>query len=102
MLVMVNSFVHIFVYGYFLAASLKVTVPWKHYITLLQITQFVAAIIYALPFPFVKIWGNTPGDWEVWIFGQFIGAAFIFLFSQVYFDIKRKAKLAEQNNCKAA
>lgn len=96
MLVMVNSFVHIFVYGYFLAACLKIPVPWKRYITLLQITQFVAALLYALPFPYFKTMGQTRGDWEVWLFGQFIGLAFIGLFLQVYLEIKRKAVVDKQ------
>ena len=36
-LVAANSFVHVFVYGYFALSTLGYTVRWKKYITLLQV-----------------------------------------------------------------
>ena len=76
-LVLANTFTHVFVYGYFTASILKVSrapcdaatscatltrVPlryvrlqievwFKPYITLLQISQFVFDMLYALPWP---------------------------------------------------
>lgn len=43
-----NSFVHFVMYGYYALTSLKVRVGWKHWITLLQIAQFLfgMAVIY--------------------------------------------------------
>lgn len=98
-LVWANAFVHIFVYGYFAAATLKIDVWFKKYITILQISQFVFDMAYSLPFPVLKSYGNTRGDWEPWYFGQFIGATFIVLFTRIYFRISaaqaRKAAAAK-------
>jgi fatty acid elongase 3 len=44
-----NSFVHIFMYSYFAAALLKIRVPWKRYITALQIVQFVSSFLSLIP-----------------------------------------------------
>jgi fatty acid elongase 3 len=44
-----NSFVHIFMYSYFAAALLKIRVPWKRYITALQIVQFVSSFLTLVP-----------------------------------------------------
>ena len=94
-LVALNSFVHIFVYGYFFANSLKIPVPWKRYITLLQISQFVVDMLYSLPFPFLKHLDLINGDWGPWLFGQFIGATFLVLFTDIYIANRRKAMLAK-------
>jgi len=87
-LAVVNSFVHIFVYGFFVCATLNINVPWKNYITMLQIGQFVFAIIYSSPLPLYKLlkWQPYTGDWGPFLIGQFIGLTFIFLFWQVYYE----------------
>lgn len=105
-LVALNALVHVFVYGYFAASAIGVAVPWKKMITvlqveksatpsnlnhvfsrssppLLQIGQFVADMLYSLPFPVLKLSGATPGDWAPWVFGQLVGLSFIVLFAQL-------------------
>jgi len=86
-LAIVNSFVHIFVYGFFVCATLHIRVPWKNYITMLQIGQFIFAIIYSSPLPVYKFlaWQPFTGDWGPFVLGQFIGITFVLLFGQVYF-----------------
>jgi len=56
--IVLNSFVHLVMYSYYLLATLSIQVPWKNYITLLQMGQFLlmnAQAIYLLyfkcPFP---------------------------------------------------
>jgi hypothetical protein len=89
-LVVLNTFVHIFVYGYFAANTLKIPVPWKSAITILQISQFVIDMAFALPFPYMKWNGMTQGDWGPWLIGQFIGVSFVVLFTRVYLLGKKK------------
>jgi len=86
-LAIVNSFVHIFVYGFFVCATLHIRVPWKNYITVLQIGQFIFAIIYSSPLPLYKLfaWQRYTGDWGPFVLGQFIGITFVLLFGQVYY-----------------
>jgi len=45
---MANSFIHVIMYGYYLMALLNIPCPWKHYITQLQLVQFVVCLINAL------------------------------------------------------
>lgn len=91
-LVVLNCFVHIFVYGYFLATSLGIPIPFKSAITLLQISQFVVDMVYAVPFPYFFYYRLTPGDWTPWVFGQFVGVTFLFLFAEVYVSNRRLAR----------
>jgi fatty acid elongase 3 len=91
-LVACNSFVHIFVYGYFALSTMGYTVTWKKYITLMQIGQFVADIAYAIMLPVHMKTGSTNGDYGPFLFGNFIGITFIALFSNVYLNITRASK----------
>lgn len=91
-LVFANSFVHVFVYGYFVCSTLGITVPFKPYITLLQISQFVADIAYAFIFPVCKQLGWTHGDWGPVLLGYAVGLVFIVLFYDVYKSIKRQQR----------
>ncbi|KYR02529.1 GNS1/SUR4 family protein [Tieghemostelium lacteum] len=44
---LINSFVHVIMYGYYLLAALKYDVWWKKYLTQLQLTQFFVVMIAA-------------------------------------------------------
>ena len=96
-LVLLNSFVHVFVYGYFAASTLKIRVPWKAAITMLQISQFIVDMLFSLPFPYMKLNNATRGDWGPWLIGQCIGATFVVLFTRVYWlGMKRAANPAKK------
>jgi len=45
---MVNSFVHIIMYGYYLMSVVEIPCPWKKYITQVQLVQFVLCFGSAL------------------------------------------------------
>jgi len=45
---MVNSFVHVVMYGYYSLALLKIPCPWKPLITQIQLTQFVLCFFAAI------------------------------------------------------
>jgi elongation of very long chain fatty acids protein 4 len=45
---MMNSGVHVVMYGYYLMALLGISCPWKHYITQVQLLQFVVCLFSAL------------------------------------------------------
>ena len=91
-LVWANCFAHVFVYGYFFAATVGIEVPFKHAITFIQIGQFVLDMGYSMPFPYMKMNGWTPGEWGPWILGQFIGLTFIILFTRVLIGNMGKGK----------
>jgi len=58
--IVLNSFVHLVMYSYYFFTTFGISVPWKNYITILQMVQFLimnAQAIYmivfaACPFPF--------------------------------------------------
>jgi elongation of very long chain fatty acids protein 7 len=80
---LLNTFVHVFMYGYYLVTSCGVsTVPkWKKYITILQLTQFVAIMIHSFQIFFI------PCDYPKAV-SAFIGvhaALFFWAFSKFYY-----------------
>jgi len=56
-----NAFVHVLMYSYYFLATLKISAPWKYYITQLQMVQFALNMVqsayvvyYDTPYP--KFW----------------------------------------------
>jgi len=59
-----NSFVHVTMYSYYLLASFSVEVPWKKYITIFQMFQFLLNMVQAV----VDWWFPVPdGKYPVWL-----------------------------------
>ncbi|XP_031826836.1 very long chain fatty acid elongase AAEL008004 [Nomia melanderi] len=81
---MLNTFVHIVMYTYYLLAALGPKVQpylwWKRYLTLLQIVQFVLMLIHTFQLLFIEC--DYPRSF-VWFIGMH-AAMFLFLFSQFY------------------
>lgn len=93
---LLNCFVHIFMYYYYLLASLKKEIWWKKYITRLQIIQFV--LVNSLHFVSIAwhyLWkGNCPSFDDTW--GHQIGLgiinSYLLLFVQFYFSSYKSKK----------
>ncbi|XP_074109982.1 very long chain fatty acid elongase AAEL008004-like [Cotesia typhae] len=81
---LLNTFVHIVMYGYYLLATLGPRIQpylwWKKYLTALQITQFVLIIIHAFQLLFIKC--DYPKAFAGWI--GLHGILFFFLFKSFY------------------
>jgi hypothetical protein len=45
---LLNTFVHIFMYGYYFVTSLGIKAQWKKYVTALQLTQFSLLILHSM------------------------------------------------------
>lgn len=84
---LMNSTIHVVMYGYYLSALLKVRCPWKSHITKLQMLQFVVCLSHAI---FVLNKGNYP-RWltylEVWVMLNML-----VLFGNFYIKSYRKKK----------
>ena len=48
-LILLNSFIHSLMYSYFVFASMGIHSPFKKYLTMAQITQFIVGIIITIP-----------------------------------------------------
>lgn len=43
---LLNSFIHVLMYSYYALALMKVSCPWKHFLTQAQLLQFLSVVIY--------------------------------------------------------
>lgn len=81
---MLNSFVHIVMYFYYMIAAMgpkyQKYIWWKKYLTSFQMVQFIA--IFAHQFQLLFRECDYPKGFMVWI--GFHGAMFLFLFSDFY------------------
>jgi len=45
---LLNSFIHVLMYSYYVLALMKVSCPWKKYLTLAQLIQFTSVVVYTV------------------------------------------------------
>lgn len=93
---MLNSFIHVVMYSYYLLSALKLPCPWKKYVTMLQLGQF--AIIFVQGWYAIYL-GSTP-TWLTLI-QQFVMVNMLVLFGKFYVDKysaeKRKGAKGDKN-----
>ncbi|XP_011301940.1 elongation of very long chain fatty acids protein AAEL008004 [Fopius arisanus] len=93
---LLNTFVHIIMYGYYLLAALGPQMQpylwWKKYLTALQMIQFVAIMIHAFQLLFIEC--NYPKAFVWWI--GLHAVMFFFLFNEFY-----KESYAHSKNSKS-
>ncbi|XP_055592516.1 elongation of very long chain fatty acids protein 7 [Uranotaenia lowii] len=91
---MLNSFVHIVMYFYYMVAALgpkyQKYIWWKKYLTAFQMIQFVAIFTHQFQLLFTEC--NYPKGFMVWI--GLHGVMFLFLFSDFYKQAYSKRKSA--------
>lgn len=101
---MLNSFVHIVMYFYYMVAALgpkyQKYIWWKKYLTAFQMLQFVAIFTHQFQLLFTEC--DYPKGFMVWI--GLHGVMFLFLFSDFYKQAysKRKARRAAAAEAAAA
>eukprot|EP00127_Corallochytrium_limacisporum_P007077 Clim_evm37s241 gene=Clim_evmTU37s241 len=76
-----NTVVHVIMYNYYMLSALKINVPWKRYITSLQIFQFMCSFALAIPYVYMCYSGGCLG-WNAFIFSCFTNGSFLLLFIQ--------------------
>lgn len=91
---MLNTFVHIVMYGYYLLAALGPKIQpylwWKKYLTTLQIVQFIAVMIHSFQLLFIDC--NYPKAFVWWIGLHAI--LFFYLFRDFYIQAYTKKNRA--------
>lgn len=45
---LLNSWIHVMMYSYYALSILKVPCPWKRYLTIAQLVQFLSVVVYSL------------------------------------------------------
>lgn len=102
---MLNSFVHIVMYFYYMVAALgpkyQKYIWWKKYLTAFQMLQFVAIFTHQFQLVFTDC--NYPKGFMVWI--GLHGVMFLFLFSDFYkqaYSKRREAAAAKRREAELA
>ncbi|KAK0166823.1 hypothetical protein PV327_004306 [Microctonus hyperodae] len=99
---LLNSFVHIVMYSYYLLAALGPHVQpylwWKKYLTAFQMVQFIAIMIHAFQLLFIDC--NYPKAFVWWI--GLHAVMFFFLFNEFYKQSYSVKKQRAQNAALAA
>lgn len=97
---LLNTFVHIVMYTYYLLAAMGPKVQpylwWKKYLTAFQMLQFIAIMVHAFQLLFIEC--NYPKAFVWWI--GLHAVMFLFLFKEFYqqsYQQKRPRKLAMAN-----
>ncbi|OAD53043.1 Elongation of very long chain fatty acids protein 7 [Eufriesea mexicana] len=91
----INCFVHIVMYSYYLATSLKISKPWwKKYVTQLQITQFCLILFHFI----LLVWSEDCG-FPKWTATVMIPQNFfmIALFGDFYYRVYIKRQKSSSN-----
>ena len=76
---MLNSFIHVVMYSYYLLSALKLPCPWKKYVTILQLGQF--SVIFVQGWYAIYL-GSTP-TWLT-LLQQFVMVNMLVLFGKFY------------------
>jgi len=104
---MLNSFIHVLMYSYYALALLKISCPWKRYLTQAQLLQFTVITIYT--FFAARLWVKS-GEYEwnhiacaviqVWEMTSLF-LLFAFFYKRSY-GAKAKKRTTEDDQCQAA
>ncbi|GAB5360233.1 hypothetical protein AAMO2058_000610100 [Amorphochlora amoebiformis] len=89
---LMNSIIHVLMYGYYFLSTLKIPVPWKKYLTKLQMLQFAVCLTHTLYAIYYNIYPRWLCLWEVWVMTNML-----YLFNQFYKQAY-KAKQARKRN----
>jgi elongation of very long chain fatty acids protein 4 len=87
---LLNSLIHVVMYGYYLMSALKIPCPWKKYVTVLQLSQF--SVIFVQGWYAIYL-GSTP-TWLTLV-QQFVMVNMLVLFTSFYmksYTDKKKSK----------
>eukprot|EP01084_Bolivina_argentea_P037381 69143_1 len=93
MIILLNLFVHTIMYFYYAMSVLKVKMPWKRCVTILQILQFIIGISACYTsWAAHNWWGRCFGTTRAALIGCFVLTSYLFLFVDFYQETYNKRK----------
>jgi elongation of very long chain fatty acids protein 4 len=95
---LINSWIHVMMYSYYTLSLLKIRCPWKKYLTMAQLTQFVSVLLYSACSMY-----NMPneGTWQHYL-GHCIQDFEMMSLFVLFMHFYRKAYSRKQKNDAAA
>jgi len=94
---LMNSIIHVMMYGYYFLSTIKVPVPWKKYLTKLQMVQFVICLSHSLGCAYINIYPRALAALEVWVMLNML-----YLFNEFYKQNYKRKKAAAKAAAAAA
>eukprot|EP00485_Elphidium_margaritaceum_P010690 CAMPEP_0202686080 /NCGR_PEP_ID=MMETSP1385-20130828/1873_1 /ASSEMBLY_ACC=CAM_ASM_000861 /TAXON_ID=933848 /ORGANISM="Elphidium margaritaceum" /LENGTH=283 /DNA_ID=CAMNT_0049340585 /DNA_START=29 /DNA_END=880 /DNA_ORIENTATION=- len=94
LVILLNLFVHTVMYFYYAMAVLRVKMPWKKVVTIMQIMQFIIDLLacYIGWFAY-NFFGKCSGHQRGAIVGLFVLTSYLFLFVDFYDETYNKKKM---------
>ena len=86
-----NSWIHVLMYSYYLMSALKVSCPWKKWLTKMQMVQFVTCIAHAI---YLYVYQTVPNILP--IVQIFMMSSLFALFYMFYMNKYKKAKVEKK------
>jgi len=88
---LVNSFVHLVMYSYYLCSTLKWNCPWKSHITKMQLTQFAFLLLFG-----INCWRIGSIAVQTTVVNTLVQASMLVLFGQFYMDSYHRSNRKQQ------
>jgi len=85
---LMNSIIHVLMYGYYFLSTLKVKVPWKPYLTQCQMLQFVICLAHGIYAAVVGIYPVSLCALEMWVMTNML-----YLFNRFYQQAYKNKKM---------
>jgi hypothetical protein len=99
---LLNGFVHGIMYFYYLCALLKIRLPGKRYITIMQLSQFVIGLTILWFYKYVPCLAAHAGQSLTWCFFWFFVGLLIVLFLNFYVQTFLRGGAAKDGKAKKA
>jgi len=104
---LLNSWIHVLMYAYYVFALLKISCPWKKYLTMAQLLQFTSVVIYSI-FS-VNLWPKEQREFkhilcigiQVWEMTSLF-VLFSFFYMKSYGKKNAIKKAADDDQCQKA
>eukprot|EP00467_Chlorarachnion_reptans_P011804 CAMPEP_0114525712 /NCGR_PEP_ID=MMETSP0109-20121206/22589_1 /TAXON_ID=29199 /ORGANISM="Chlorarachnion reptans, Strain CCCM449" /LENGTH=711 /DNA_ID=CAMNT_0001707349 /DNA_START=40 /DNA_END=2175 /DNA_ORIENTATION=- len=96
----INACIHVLMYGYYFLTTIKVPVPWKRYLTTMQMGQFVLCLSHSIWVAYAGIYPRELCALDMWVMVNML-----YLFNRFYqqaYKKKRAAKKAAEKSAAAA
>lgn len=101
---MLNSFIHVLMYSYYALALLKISCPWKRYLTKAQLLQFTSVVVYSV-FSYAKAPTNESRHRTALLIQVWEMVSLFILFSFFYvksYGKKKSGKKIDGDECQKA
>ena len=91
--ILLNLIVHTIMYFYYAMATLKIKMPWKRIVTILQILQFLIDLTASYTGIFMHSFhGRCHGTFRAAFVGCFVITSYLYLFLDFYQETYHKRK----------